>query len=97
MDVELPSEGCNIINSATSFYNYRNNNRTRSLYYIYDGKARKASENTQQNAYIYTGECLVTGDLVYRPEYKEFIMPNVAILIFFMICLLVFRLLRGRR
>lgn len=71
MDVELPS-GCNIINSSTSFYNYTNSNRTRTLYYIVDGKAFVSSSNTASTPYTYTGTCLTTGDLVYKPELEVF-------------------------
>lgn len=95
MEIELPS-GCNVINSATSFYNYTNNNRTRALYYIYEGQIIKSNEQTNVNPYTYTGECLQTGDLIYKPEYKEFVFPNIAIIMFFVIVIIVFRLLRGR-
>lgn len=80
MNVELPSTGCNIINSAVSFYNYSNNNRTRALYYIYDGQAKKANETTSTYGYEYTGTCLRTGDLVYAPEMKIFI-PFICIIL----------------
>lgn len=68
MDVVLPAEGCNIINSSTSFYNYSQDSRTRQTYVIYEGKAIKQSEMYNQYGYTYTGTCLQTGDLVYKPE-----------------------------
>lgn len=68
MDVVLPETGCNIINSSTSFYNYSSDGRTRAYYVIYDGKAFLQSTNTSQYGYTYSGDCLVTGDLVYKPE-----------------------------
>lgn len=68
MDVVLPSEGCNIINSSTTFYNYSQDSRTRQSYVIYEGKAIKQSESYNQYGYTYTGTCLHTGDLVYKPE-----------------------------
>lgn len=68
MDVVLPSTGCNIINSSTSFYNYSTDGHTRETYVIYDGKAILQSSNTSQYGYTYTGTCLSTGDLVYKPE-----------------------------
>lgn len=71
MDITLP-DGCNIINSDRSFYNYTNSNRTRSLYYIYDGKPYLASTTTAASPYTYTGSCLQTGDLVYKPELAVF-------------------------
>lgn len=70
MNVELPTTGCNIINSSTSFYNYTNNNRTRTLYYIYDGKAIKSSETTNTYGWDVTGTCLNNGDIIYKPELK---------------------------
>lgn len=68
MDVVLPASGCNIINNSTTFYNYSNNNRQRDTYIIYDGKAFLQSTSTSTTGYNYTGTCLHTGDLVYKPE-----------------------------
>lgn len=68
MDVELPSTGCNIISSSTSFYNYSDDLRTRQTYIIYEGVPKKQSESYNQYGYTYTGQCLHTGDLVYKPE-----------------------------
>lgn len=88
MDVELPSTGCNILNSATTFYNYSNNNRTRESYIIYDGVAHLQNTTTNQQGYTYTGTCLFTGDLVYRPEirvYFEFISILLFAIAFFLI------------
>lgn len=79
MNVDLPN-GCNIINSATSFYNYTNNNRTRALYYIYEGKAFKANEITNNYGFDYTGTCLSTGSLIYKPELKIY-FPVIAFII----------------
>lgn len=96
MNVELPSEGCNIINSATTFYNYSADSRTRDTYIIYDGKAIKQSSSYNQYGYTYTGECLNTGDLVYKPEVKDFWMPHMAIGAFLIIVIMIFKLLRGK-
>lgn len=68
MKVVLPDEGCNIITSANSFYNYSTDLHTRQTYYIYEGVAYKQSENYSQYGYSYTGTCLKTGDLVFKPE-----------------------------
>lgn len=68
MDVVLPATGCNIISNSTTFYNYSPDRRTRETYVIYDGKAILQSTATNQQGYNYTGTCLVTGDLVYKPE-----------------------------
>lgn len=70
MDVVLPSTGCNIINSSTTFYNYSSDGRTRQSYVIYDGEAILQSTTTNQYGYTYSGDCLTTGDLVYKPEIK---------------------------
>lgn len=70
MDVELPKTGCNIINSSTSFYNYSSDSRTRENYIIYEGKAILQSSTYNQYGYSYSGTCLHTGDLIYKPEIK---------------------------
>lgn len=93
MDVVLPETGCNIINSSTSFYNYSSDGRTRTNYVIYDGKAILQSTNTSQYGYSYSGDCLVTGDLVYKPEMQiyfpviSFILICAAILLAYKIVL----------
>lgn len=96
MNVELPSTGCNIIGSATTFYNYSPDSKTRDTYIIYDGKAIKQSTSYNQYGYSYSGDCLNTGDLVYRPEVKDFWMPHMAILAFGIIVIMIFKLLRGK-
>lgn len=81
MDVQLPDTGCNIINNATSFYNYSADGKTRDVYYIYEGVAHLQSSSYNQYGYTYSGTCLQTGDLIFRPEYKEFIFPLASIII----------------
>lgn len=95
MNVELPTTGCNIINNSTSFYNYSDDLRTRESYIIYDGKAILQSRTTSQYGYTHTGDCLVTGDLIYKPELKVW-FPIVSIIIFYFIVRLIFRLFRGK-
>lgn len=88
MEVELPDTGCNILRSDSSFYNYSNDSRTRQTFYIYDGVAHKESESYSQYGYNYTGTCLVTGDLVYKPEieiYFQFLSFVVVIFAFIVI------------
>lgn len=68
MNVSLPDTGCNIINSSTTFYNYSPDSRTRNYYVIYDGEAYLQSSTYNQYGYTYSGDCLVTGDLKYKPE-----------------------------
>lgn len=94
MNVELPTTGCNIISSSSSFYNYSSDSRTRDTYIIYEGKAIKQSSTYNQYGYTYTGDCLNTGDLVYNPE-SEVYFTHIAlfsvIFIFYLVSLLFFR------
>lgn len=96
MNVELPAEGCNVINSASSFYNYSPDSRTRDTYIIYDGKAIKQASTYNQYGYNYSGECLITGDLVYKPEYKDVFFPALSIIFAILIFYLAFKLILGR-
>lgn len=89
MNVELPSYGCNIINSSSSFYNYSNNNRTRETWYIYDGVAHKQSTSTSTTGYNVTGDCLSTGDLVYKPELQVY-LPLISFILICSACLTVY-------
>lgn len=91
MDVVLPSTGCNIINSSTTFYNYSPDGRTRASYVIYDGKAILQSTNTNQYGYTYSGDCLVTGDLVYKPELDVY-FPVISFCIICSILLFIYHL-----
>lgn len=95
MNVELPSTGCNILNSSTTFYNYSSDRRTRQTYVIYDGEAHLISQSTSQYGYDYTGTCMSTGDLVYKPELKIY-FPFIASLIFVFSLYVVWRVI-GRR
>lgn len=93
--MELPTTGCNILNNSTSFYNYSTDRRTRQTWNIYEGVAHKTAETTSQYGYDYSGTCLETGDLVFKPELKVW-FPIVSFLMFVSICIFVFRLFRGR-
>lgn len=84
MDVQLPSSGCNILISDSSFYNYSSDSKTRERYYIYDGKAFKAESVYNQYGYTYSGDCLSTGSLVYRPELEVY-FPVIS---FILVCAL---------
>lgn len=95
MNVELPDSGCNILSSSTSFYNYSSDGRTRSQYIIYDGHAKKISETTNQYGYTYTGTCLETGDLVYKPELQIY-FPFIASIICVFSIFLVYRVVIKR-
>lgn len=72
MDVVLPSTGCNIISSSTTFYNYSSDSRTRQQYVIYEGVAHLQSSSYSNTGYNYSGTCLTTGDLVYKPEVQVY-------------------------
>lgn len=82
MNVELPSTGCNVLQSSTTFYNYSPDARTRSLYIIFDGEAHLRETTTSQYGYTYTGTCLSTGDLVYKPEFSGFWFPLFSTIVF---------------
>lgn len=88
MDVQLPDTGCNILISSTSFYNYSSDRRTRKRYYIYDGTAYLESSSTSQYPYDYSGTCLTTGDLVYRPELQVYFPFLSSILLVFVLFVL---------
>ena len=96
MNVELPSTGCNILRSDSSFYNYSNDSKTRQTYYIYDGQAKLESSVYNQYGYTYTGTCLETGDLVYKPEYKEVLFPLLGFVSFLFILGLVYKIIIKR-
>lgn len=95
MNVELPSTGCNILISATSFYNYSSDSHTREQYYIYDGVAHLQSSNYSQYGYTYTGDCLSTGDLVYKPELQVY-FPVLQFILTCFILLIVYRVIIKR-
>lgn len=82
MNIDLPVEGCNILTSDNSLYNYSADGHTRTHYVIYDGKLVKESEQYSQYGYSYTGTCLSTGDLVYKPELRiNFEIYSLAVLL----------------
>lgn len=95
MNVELPTTGCNILISSTSFYNYSPDRRTRQRYYIYDGVAHMESSTYSQYGYDYSGTCLDTGDLVYRPEIQVY-FPFLAFLIVLFALFLVYKVIIKR-
>lgn len=95
MNVELPSTGCNIINNATTFYNYSTDNKTRETYIIYDGKALLQSSTYNQYGYTYSGDCLDTGDLVYKPELRVY-FPITAFIIIMIITLIIYKVILER-
>lgn len=91
MDVALPTTGCNIINNSTTFYNYSPDAKTRNIYVIYDGKALLQSSSYNQYGYSYTGDCLVTGDLVYKPELEVY-FPALAFCSICFILIMIYRI-----
>ena len=95
MNVELPTTGCNIINSATSFYNYSSDSKTRESYIIYEGKALLQSSTYNQYGYTYTGTCLNTGDLVFKPELRVY-FPVTAFIVIMIITLIIYKVILER-
>lgn len=95
MNVELPSSGCNVINSSTTFYNYSSDSRTRETYVIYDGVAHLQASQTNQYGYTYSGTCLHTGDLVYHPE-LQVQFPIYSLFIVVLLTVLVYRVMIKR-
>lgn len=95
MEVELPSSGCNILNNATTFYNYNTNNTIRDTYVIYEGKAFKTSSTSNQYGYNYTGDCLSTGSLIYKPELQVY-FPLLSIFSFLFILFLIYNIIIKR-
>lgn len=95
MNVELPNTGCNILYANNTIYNYSDDRHIRSQYNIYDGKIFLTGTSTSGYGYDVTGTCLVTGDLVYKPEIKVY-FEIISVIIFYLIVRLVFRLLRGK-
>lgn len=91
MNVELPSTGCNILISNSSFYNYSSDRRTRQRYYIYDGVAHMESSSTSTYGYDYTGTCLNTGDLVYKPELKVY-FPLASFCVICFLLIMIYRI-----
>lgn len=87
MYIELPSTGCNVIQNATTFYNYSPDSRTRQTWVIYDGQAIKQAETYSQYGYTYTGDCLTTGDLQYKPEVRVY-FEHMAIIDFLLILII---------
>lgn len=84
MEVILPESGCNILTSDNTFYNFSVNRKRRRTYVIFDGVAYLSSESNLESGYTYTGTCLTTGDLIYKPEYKEVLFP------LFSFCVIIF-------
>lgn len=76
MEIELPSDGCNIY-YGTYIDNYHSNVRTR--YYINENhliKSTTSSYNNMPNGYV----CMEQGSLIYKPEIEVYF--NVISIIF---------------
>lgn len=95
MNVDLPDNGCNILISDVSFYNYSSDRKTRKRYYIYDGIAHLENTTTTSYTYDYSGSCLSDGDLVYKPELKVY-FPVISFCIICFILLLIYRIFLKR-
>lgn len=89
MNVELPNWGCNILTNENEFINYANNDKTRTIYNIYNGKAFIESTETRTiGTYEYSGTCLTTGDLVYKPELQVYFTAIAFCLVCFALILI---------
>lgn len=95
MNVELPSTGCNILTGADTFYNYSPDGHTRQTFAIYQAQAKKVSESYNQVGYNYSGTCLNTGDLVYKPELQIY-FPILSFALFSFVIFLVYRVIFKR-
>lgn len=95
MNVELPDTGCNILISSTSFYNYSSDRRTRQTYYIYEGVPHLQSSTYNQYGYDYSGTCLNTGDLVFRPEVQVY-FPALAFIFVLILSLVIYHIIIKR-
>lgn len=95
MYVDLPTTGCNVIQSSTSFYNYSPDRRTRQNYVLIDGIAYLQSVSYNEYGYNYSGTCLNSGDLVYKPELKIY-FEGIAFVICTLIGILLYNLVIKR-
>ena len=68
MNIDLPSTGCNVLESADTIVNYSADGAIRSTYTIKNAQLYLSSVETGE--YIPTGTCLSTGDLEWEPQYK---------------------------
>lgn len=96
MEVVLPDSGCNILTSDSTFYNYSVNHKRRRTYVIFNGVAHLSAESNLETGYTYTGTCLTTGDLIYKPEYKDFIFPFASMVSFIFVLGLVYHIIIKR-
>lgn len=95
MNVDLPTTGCVVLNSSTTFYHYYDNDHYRDSYIIYEGVAHKQSTSYNVNGYTYSGTCLTTGDLVYRPELQVY-FPVLGFILFCFIMVLLYNIIIKR-
>lgn len=81
MEIKLPTVGCNILTSSSSFYNYSPDNFTRSTYYIIENKYFLSSISTATyNPYVYTGDCV--SSIPYKPEYEFWFSLGGCLIVF---------------
>lgn len=93
MDVDLPSDGCNILQSSDLLYNYSDNNQNRREYVIYENTLVLRGTTSSSYGFTHNGTCI--SSLTYKPELKVW-FPIISFVIFFGIVIFVFRLFRGR-
>lgn len=93
MVVDLPSDGCNILQSSDLLYNYSDNNQNRREYVIYENTLVLRGTTSSSYGFTHNGTCI--SSLIYKPELKVW-FPIISFVIFFGIVIFVFRLFRGR-
>lgn len=95
MEIDLPS-GCNIY-YGTYIDNYTNNGRTRTRYYLDEGKLVQSTGSSSQYDQRPTNDyhCLTDGELVYKPEVQVY-FPFLASLVFIFGAYLVYKIIIKR-
>lgn len=92
MDVNLPTNGCNISQSNGFIDNYYNGTRTR--YTITENKLVQSYRTTYTS--IPTGyTCLNTGDIIYKPELAVY-FQIISLALVGIATLIIFKIIIGR-
>lgn len=93
MEIELPSTGCNISQTAGYIDNYTGTTRTR--YLINENKLTRVYQTTYSGNPTQYYTCLKTGDIIYKPEYSV-ILPTLAFGIISFITIILYKIIVGR-
>lgn len=90
MDIELPTQGCNIV-YGNYVDNYRNNVRTR--YYIINQKL--VQNSTSSYSSLPTGYSCYSGKLEYSPELKIY-LPFLSLALITLVMVLIYKIILKR-